>query len=103
MKKCKVKLTAIEYKGKIYKPGKIIQLDDKDAVGLIKSDFVTEIKSQFQEEQTPKELAHEKRVKELDELTVPELKEKAVEMELELDVTRKADIIEAIIEAEDEL
>jgi len=103
MKKCKVKLTAIEYKGKTYKPGKIIQLDDKDAADLIKSDFVTEIKSQFQEDQSPEELAHEKRRKELDELNIPDLKEMAVDMELQLEVTRKAEIIEAIIEAEDEL
>jgi len=103
MKKCKVKITAIEYKGKIYKPGKIIQLDDKDAADLIKSDFVTEIKSQFQEDQSPEELAHEKRRKELDDLNISDLKEMAVDMELQLEVTRKAEIIEAIIEAEDEL
>ena len=103
MKKCKVKITAIEYKGKIYKPGKIIQLEDKDAIDLIKSDFVTEIKSQLQEEQTPEELAHEKRRKELDDLNIADLKEIAVDMELELKVTKKAEIIEAIIEAEDEL
>ncbi|MCS5421256.1 MULTISPECIES: hypothetical protein [Psychrilyobacter] len=103
MKKCKVKLTAIEYKGKIYKPGKVIELDDKDAVDLIKSDFVIEIKSHFQEEKTPEELAYEKRRKELDDLNVSELKEMAVDMELQLEVTRKAEIIEAIMEAEDEL
>ncbi|UUV16945.1 Rho termination factor N-terminal domain-containing protein [Fusobacteria bacterium ZRK30] len=103
MKKCKVKLTAIEYKGKIYKPGKIIELDDKDAADLIKSDFVTEIKSRFQEDKTPEESPREKRIKELDDLTIPELKEMAVEMELQLEVTRKAEIIEAIMEAEDEL
>jgi len=103
MKKCKVKLTAIEYKGKIYKPGKIIQLDDKDAEDLIKSDFVMEVRSNFQEEKTPEELAYEKRRKELDDLTIPELKEMAVDMELQLEVTKKAEIIEAIIEAEDEL
>ena len=103
MKKCKVKLTAIEYKGKKYKPGKIIELDDKDAADLIKSNFVTEIKSRFQEEKTPEELAQEKRRKELDDLTIPELKEMAVDMELQLEVTKKAEIIEAIMEAEDEL
>lgn len=103
MKKCKVKITAIEYKGKIYKPGEIIQLDDKDAEDLIKSDFVTEIKSQFQEEKTPEELAFEKRRKELDNLNISELKEIAEDMDLELKVTRKAEIIEVIIEAEDEL
>jgi len=103
MKKCKVKLTALEYKGKIYKPGKIIELDDKDAEDLVKSDFVTEIKSHFQEEKTPEELAQEKRRKELDDHTIPELKEMAEGMELQLEVTKKAEIIEAIIEAEDEL
>ena len=103
MKKCKVKLTAIEYKGKTYKPGKIIELDDKDAEGLIKSDFVTEIKSRFQEEKTSEELGQEERRKELDDLTIPELKEMAVDMELQLEVTKKAEIIEAIMEAEDEL
>ena len=103
MKKCKVKITAIEYKGKRYKPGVIIELDDKDAADLIKSDFVTEIKSQFKEDKTPEELAHEKRRQELDDLNVAELKEMADDMELELKVTRKAEIIEVIIEAEDEL
>ena len=103
MKKCKVKITAIEYKGKIYKPGAVIELDDKDATDLIKSDFVTEIKYNFQKEKTPEELAHEKRRKELDDLNVAELKEMADDMDLELKVTRKAEIIETIIEAEDEL
>lgn len=103
MKKCKVKLTAIRYKGKTYKPGKVIELDDKDATDLIKSDFVTEIKSRFQEEKTPEELAQEKRREELDDLNVAELKEMAEDMELELKVTRKAEIIEAIMEAENEL
>ena len=103
MKKCKVKLTAIEYKGKKYKPGKIIELDDKDAEGLIKSDFVREIKSLSLEKKTPEELAQEERIKELDSLNVAELKEMADDMELELKVTRKAEIIEAIMEAEDEL
>ena len=103
MKKCKIKITAIEYKGKIYKPGKIIQLDDKDATDLIKSDFVTEIKSNFQEDQSPEELAHEKRRKELDELNIPDLKEMAEDMDIKLTVTKKAEIIEVIIEAEDEL
>ena len=103
MKKCKVKLTAIEYKGKTYKPGAVIELEDKDAADLIKSDFVTEKKSHFQEKKTPEELAQEKRRKELDELNVADLKEIAVDMELELKVTKKAEIIEAIMEAEDEL
>ncbi|WP_028857456.1 hypothetical protein [Psychrilyobacter atlanticus] len=103
MKKCKVKLTAIEYKGKTYKPGKVIELDDKDAADLIKSDFVAEIKPHFQEEKTPEELAQEERRKELDDLTIPELKEMAVDMELQLEVTKKAEIIEVIMEAEDEL
>ncbi len=103
MKKCKVKITAIEYKGKIYKPGKTIQLEDKDAVDLIKSDFVTEIKSQFQEEQAPEELALEKRRKELEELNLADLKEIAIDMDIELKVTKKAEIIEVILEAEDEL
>ena len=61
MKRCKVKLTAIKYKGKIYKPGTIVELGDKDAADLIKSNFVTEIKSHFQEEKTPKETENEKR------------------------------------------
>lgn len=103
MKKCKVKLTAIEYKGKKYKPGAVIELDDKDAEDLIKSNFVTVVKSRFQEEKTPEELAREKRVKELEELNLADLKEQAMDMELKLEVTKKADIIEAILEAEDEL
>lgn len=103
MKRCKVKLTAIRYKGEKYKPGTVIELDDKDAEDLIKSDFVSEIRSRFQEDKTPKESPREKRIKKLDDLTIPELKEMAVEMELHLEVTRKAEIIEAIIEAEDEL
>ncbi|UUV18039.1 hypothetical protein NRK67_12175 [Fusobacteria bacterium ZRK30] len=103
MKKCKVKLTAIEYKGKKYKPGAVIELDDKDAADLIKNDFVREIKSLPLEKKTPEELAEEKRRKELVDLTIPELKEKAADMELQLEVTKKAEIIEAIMEAEDEL
>ena len=103
MKKCKVKLTAIRYKGKIYKPGAIIELDDKDATDLIKSDFVREIKSLSLEKKTTEELAQEERIKELDDHTIPELKEMAADMELQLEVTKKADIIKAIMEAEDEL
>ncbi len=103
MKKCKVKITAIEYKGKTYKPGAVIELDDKDAEDLIKSDFVREIKSLSLEKKTPEELAWEERRKKLDDLNVAELKEMAADMELQLEVTKKADIIKAIMEAEDEL
>lgn len=103
MKKYKVKLTSIEYKGEKYKPGEVIELDDKDAKDLIKSDFVRAIKSLPIEKKTPEELAQEKRIKELDDLTIPELKEMAADMELQLEVTKKADIIKAIMVAEDEL
>ncbi len=90
--KYKVKNTAIEYKGEIYKSGSIIELEEKDAKSLIENDFLKKLT-----------IVKKTREAELKELTVLELKELALNMSLELEVTKKSDIIEAIIKAKNEV
>ncbi len=87
--KYKVLKTAIKYKGNKYSPGATIELEVNEAKSLIRSGFIEVLDVQNEDE--------------LEDMTVAELKELASDMELELRVTKKADIIEAILEVENEL
>ena len=105
--KCKVKATPLKYKGKIYKPGTIIDLEKKDAEHFIKFNFVEIIKNRSLDKAQiiikSEETDETKRKKVLEEMFVPQLEKIAKNLNIELEVTKKAEIIGVILEAENEL
>lgn len=105
--KYKVKVTPLKYKGKIYKPGTIIDLDKKEADHFIKFNFIEVIKNRSLDKAQiiikSDENDKTKRKKVLEEMFVPQLEKIAENLNLELEVTKKAEIIAVILEAENEL